>query len=230
MSTTPKAFIFDCDGTLIDSMAAWLEASPRLLSQYGIETTPEDFAEYECLSVEEECAAYHERWGIGADANEVFDRMLSLVRDAYATRVPARKGVLAFLEEARAAGIPIAVASSTDRVSVEIGLKAHGMLEFFSNITTTGETGVNKQHPDVYNLALARLEEHLDLGAVAHEDVWVFEDALFGLESSGSAGYRRVGIADPNGRHDEAEVRANCEIFIEDYHPGLLDEILNYRA
>lgn len=230
MSVTPKAFIFDCDGTLVDSMGAWLEASPRLLSGYGIETTPEDFAQFEHLAIEDECAAYHEHWGVGASAAEVVDRLLAIIRDSYATRVPTCEGVRSFLDAAHAAGIPMAIATSTDKESVEIALETHGLLGYFSNITTTKDSGTSKQRPDVYNLALARLEEEFGLGEVAHEDVWVFEDAFFGLKSTGEVGYRRVGIFDPNGHQDEAKVRANCEIFIEDYRAGLLDEILNFEA
>lgn len=230
MAALPKAFIFDCDGTLIDSMGAWLEASPRLLAEYGISTTPEDFAPFEHLSIEDECAAYHDHWGVGADGAEVADRLLAMMREAYATRVPECEGVHAFLDEVRAAGIPMAVATSTEIETVKVGLAAHGLLDYFGNVTTTEESGAGKDRPDVYNLALARLVDQFDLGEVSHGDVWVFEDAIFGLKSSGAAGYRRVGIVDANGRHGSDEVHANSEICIENYHPGLLDEILNYKA
>lgn len=228
MSSMPKAFIFDCDGTLIDSMGAWLEASPRLLAEYGVSTTPEDFARFEHMSIEEECNAYHEEWGVGESGEEVADRLLTMMREAYATRVPMREGAREFLESARKAGIPMAIATSTEKETVKVGLEANGLLEFFSNVTTTSESGVSKDQPDVYNLALERLSEEFGLGEVDHKDVWVFEDAIFGLKSSGSAGYRRVGIADPAGRHGSEEVEANCEIFIHDYPELTLDQILTY--
>ncbi|WP_102337396.1 HAD family hydrolase [Collinsella provencensis] len=230
MFATPKAFIFDCDGTLIDSMGAWIKASSRLLSEYGVEATPEDLAQFEHLAIEDECAAYHEHWGVGANAAEVVNRLLEIIRESYVTCVPTREGVRSFLDAVRDVGIPMAIATSTDKDSVEIALKAHGLLEYFSNITTTKDSGTSKRRPDVYNLALARLAEQHGLGEVVHEDVWVFEDAFFGLKSTGEVGYRRVGIFDPNGHQDEAKVRANCEIFIEDYRAGLLDEILNFEA
>ncbi len=230
MSALPKAFIFDCDGTILDSMGAWIEASPRLLAEYGIETTPEDFAQFEHLPIEEECAEYHRLWGIGKDGAEIADRLLAMMREAYATRVDVRVGVHEFLDEVRAAGIPMAIATSTEKETIIAGLKAHGLFDYFASITTTGESGVGKDQPDVYNLALSRLASQFDLGEVDHADVWVFEDALFGLQSSGAAGYRRVGIHDPLGRFTVEEVRANSEIFINNYPELSLSQILTYEA
>lgn len=230
MSAMPKAFIFDCDGTILDSMGAWIEASPRLLAEYGIETKPEDFAQFEHLPIEEECAAYHRVWGIGENGAEIAERLLAMMREAYATRVGVRVGVREFLDEVRAAGIPMAIATSTERETIIAGLKAHGLLDYFASVTTTVESGVGKDQPDVYNLALSRVAEQFDLGEVDHKDVWVFEDALFGLLSSGAAGYRRVGIHDPLGRFTVDDVRDNSEIFINDYPELSLSQILNYEA
>ena len=64
---------------------------------------------------------------------------------------------------------------------------------------------------------------------VDHTDVWVFEDMPFGLISSASAGYRRVGIFDPEGRAPRSDVQANCDIFIDSFTELTLDRILSYE-
>ena len=94
-------------------------------------------------------------------------------------------------------------------------------------VTTTGEAGRSKQFPDVYELALRRLEES---HGHAFDSVWVFEDAVFGLKSSGAAGFKRVGIYDPHGRMERNEVRANCEIFIDSYEELTLDRVLAFEG
>ena len=95
---------------------------------------------------------------------------------------------------------------------------------------TTGEAGASKDHPDVYNLALERLSEARGMDVPAQEDVWVFEDAVFGLKSSGSAGYRRVGIFDPHGRCKRSDVQANCELFIDEFTELSLERILTFEG
>ncbi len=228
----PAAFIFDCDGTLVDSMGAWLDVQPRLLASFGVEgLTPDDFAEFEALSVENECAAYHDKWGVGEPGGrDIFERLLGMLEQAYAEDVPARPGAPAFLERVHAAGIPCTVATSTPAHLVQAALEHTGLAPYLEGITTTEEAGASKEHPDVYNLALARLAEAHGLGEVDRRRVWVFEDALFGLLSAGAAGYRRVGIHDPAGRFTLEQVGANSEIFITAYEDDLLDRVLAFRS
>lgn len=225
----PAAFIFDCDGTLVDSMASWLRVQPRLLASLGVPgLTPADFAKFEHLSAEDECAAYRSEWGLELPAGAIYNRLMDMMEEAYRTEAAARPGMRAFLEEAAAAGIPMAVATSTPERLVRASLAQQGVEGYFENVTTTADAGASKEHPDVYNLALERLCAARGLGEVAPCDVWVFEDAVFGLKSSGSAGYRRVGIFDAHGRCQREDVMANCELFVDDYHEGLLGAILRF--
>lgn len=227
--TAPRAFIFDCDGTLLQSMGMWLRAEPALLKTYGIDTVPDDFAEFESLSLMGECEGYHRKWGVGASGEDVYGRLMEMVCEGYRHEVTARPGVIDFLEAAQAAGIPMGIATSTPPEAVRIGLDSCGLSGYFDTLVTTGEAGASKDHPDVYDLALSKLSAAHDLGDVDRPDVWVFEDAVFGLKSSGSVGYRRVGIFDGEGRAQREDVKANCEIFIDSFEELGLERILSFE-
>ena len=106
---TPKvAFIFDCDGTLVNSTPVWAYAQPELLHRHGVDVTVDDFAKFEHLSLEDECQAYHDTWGIGANGEELYRELSDILIDGY-SKVPPRDGLLAFLEQAKAAGINIPI-------------------------------------------------------------------------------------------------------------------------
>ena len=220
------AFIFDCDGTLVNSTPVWAQAQPELLRRHGIEVTVDDFAQFEHLSLEDECQAYHDTWGIGANGEEVYRELSEILIVGY-SKVPPREGLLAFLEQAKVAGIAMCVATSTPADLVASALAGSGLDAYMEFITTTGEAGRSKQFPDVYELALRRLEER---HGRAFDRTWVFEDAVFGLKSSGSAGFKRVGIYDPHGRMKRDEVRANCDIFIDSYEELTLDRVLAFEG
>ena len=220
------AFIFDCDGTLVNSTLVWAYAQPELLRRHGIEVTVDDFAQFEHLSLEDECQAYHDRWGICTNGEEVYRELSEILIVGY-SKVPPREGLLAFLEQAKAAGIAMCVATSTPADLVQSALAGSGLDAYMEFITTTGEAGRSKQFPDVYELALRRLQER---HGRAFDRAWVFEDAVFGLKSSGSAGFKRVGIFDPHGRMERDEVRANCDIFIDSYEELTLDRVLAFEG
>lgn len=227
--TAPRAFIFDCDGTLLQSMGMWLRVEPALLKTYGVDTVPDDFAEFESLSLMGECAGYHRKWGVGKTVEEVYERLIEMVCEGYRHEVTVRPGVIDFLSAAKSADIPMGIATSTEPEAVRIGLDSCGLSGFFDTLVTTGEAGASKDHPDVYDLALSKLCAERGLGDVDRKDVWVFEDAVFGLKSSGSVGYRRVGIFDSEGRASREDVKANCEIFIDSFEELTLDRILSFE-
>ena len=62
--------------------------------------------------------------------------------------------VLAFLAER---GIGMAAATSSPRGHVTRALARLGLLEYFTEIFTTGEIGVSKHKPDIYRMAAERL-------------------------------------------------------------------------
>lgn len=220
------AFIFDCDGTLVNSTPVWAYAQPELLRRHGIDATVDDFAQFEHLSLEDECQAYHDTWGIGAHGEELYRELGEILIDGY-SKVPPREGLLAFLNQAKAAGIAMCVATSTPAELVTSALAGAGLDAYMEFVTTTGEAGRSKQFPDVYELALRRLEER---HGHKFERTWVFEDAVFGLKSSGTAGFNRVGIYDPHGRMERDEVRDNCDIFIDSYEDLDLARVLAFEG
>lgn len=220
------AFIFDCDGTLVNSTPVWAYAQPELLRRYGIDVKIDDFAQFEHLSLEDECQAYHDTWGIGENGEELYRELSDILIDGY-SKVPPREGLLAFLEQAKLADIAMCVATSTPAELVQSALAGAGLDAYMEFITTTGEAGRSKQFPDVYELALRRLEER---HGHQFESAWVFEDAVFGLRSSGTAGFKRVGIYDPHGRMERDEVRDNCDIFIDSYEDLDLAHVLSFEG
>lgn len=226
-TAAPKvAFIFDCDGTLVNSTPVWAYAQPELLHRHGIDVTVDDFAKFEHLSLEDECQAYHDTWGIGANGEELYRELSDILIDGY-SKVPPREGLLAFLEQAKEAGIAMCVATSTPAELVKSALAGAGLDRYMEFVTTTGEAGRSKQFPDVYELALRRLEER---HGHQFERAWVFEDAVFGLKSSGTAGFKRLGIYDPHGRMKRDDVRANCDIFIDSYEELDLARVLSFEG
>lgn len=220
---TPQAFIFDCDGTLVDSMHMWLTLYPELVAGYGIHMTPEDFAPTEHMSLPDEMAYYHEKLGIADSAEALVAEVRAMIRDKYAHEIPLCPGVRPFLESAAEAGIPLGVATSTDADIVTLALERLGIAGFFRTIVTTDEAGSSKEHPDVYHLALERTAP-----GVRPQDAWVFEDAMFGLKAARGAGYHTLGVYDAHGRADRAVVRANASIFVTSFEQLALDDILSF--
>jgi HAD superfamily hydrolase (TIGR01509 family) len=99
-------------------------------------------------------------------------------------RCPLRPGVTRLLAEAREAGVPLAIASTTAAANVDALLSRHlgpNALRQFHSIVCSDLVRQKKPAPDIYRLALATL------GRAADECV-AFEDSMNGLRAAKAVG------------------------------------------
>jgi thiamine pyrophosphokinase len=202
--------IFDCDGTLVDSMPMWFGAFPELVARHGSTMSDELVAELEPLNLEDECDELHGRLGIGRSGEALYDELYEQVREHYAHDVHAFEGCRAFLSTLAEAGIPMDVATSTTESLVWVALRANGLDGFFRRVFCTSDVGASKERPDVYLAALA------DLGTL-QGSTWVFEDAPFGVEVARSAGFNTVCIHNEHDGRDADFLRATATLFSDGY-------------
>ena len=127
--------IFDCDGTLVDSMGMWTHAYEWLYDHYGSEGAPMDVVEPMALA--DACRLFHDEYGMGSSGEEVYETLTAHVRDAYEREVALMPGAREFLDELSAAGIPMIVASSTPKRELWHALCAHGLDGYFMDAVST---------------------------------------------------------------------------------------------
>ncbi|MDO4538613.1 MAG: thiamine diphosphokinase [Coriobacteriales bacterium] len=191
-----RGAIFDCDGTLLDSMPMWSKSCIGLLERYGVEDAARVFAEQESLDMDKKCYWYHDHLGIGESGEALYRELWETVVAAYNDEVEAWPGVKAFLQELLDAHIPMVIASSTPPELLKMALAAHGLDTYFSELIFAGDVGRGKEFPDVYLAACKRL-------GTPREDTWVFEDAPFGVRSATRAGFPVVAITNDHDGRDQ---------------------------
>ena len=197
--------IFDCDGTLVDSMGMWTHAYDWLCERYGVEGVPME--RLESLSLRDTCDFFHDELGIPASPGELYEEVCAHVRDAYEREVALMPGARDFLDELSAAGVPMVVASSTPLRELRFALEVHDLARYFSDVVSTEDVGGrDKEFPDVYLEAARRL-------GTPRETTWVFEDAPFGVRTSRRAGFAVVGLMNDHDGRREEDVRPHCDVF-----------------
>ena len=217
---TISGAIFDCDGTLLDSMPMWRTAFSDLVGRHGVEATDEMQRHVEPLTLQQSCGWLHEELGLGESGDALYRELTDWVREQYATTVAEMPGARGFLESLAAAGIPMIIATSTPSELVRGALEVHGLDGYFGDIVSTAEVrrGLDKEFPDVYLEALERL-------AVPLPEVWVFEDAPFGVRTARRAGFHVAAIYNDHDGRDESFVHAWADLFSHEYDTLTLDAI-----
>ena len=140
--------IFDLDGVVLDSMSIWNDLGARYLRRLGVAPEPGLNEILFSMSMEQGAAYLQARYALPMTAQEVGAGIEEMLQDYYYNEVPAKDGapeLLAFLAER---GIGMAAATSSPRAHVTRALARLGLLEYFTEIFTTGEIGVSKHKPD----------------------------------------------------------------------------------
>ena len=191
-----RGAIFDCDGTLLDSMPMWTNSCVDLLRRYGVGDAERVFAEHESLDMDKKCYWYHDNLGIGESGEALYRELWETVEEAYREEVKPFPGCAALLRKLKNAGVRMVIASSTPTELLRIALETHGLIEYFEEFVFAGDVGRGKEFPDVYLAAQERL-------GTAREDTWVFEDAPFGVRSATRVGFPVVAVLNDHDGRDE---------------------------
>ena len=181
-----RGLIFDCDGTLVDSMPLHYHAWVEVLRRYGLDFTEARFYQWAGVPVDEIIHRLAADQGLTVDA-----KTIAAERDSYFHSLPASdlRPVAAVVDIARRfrRQLPMAVATGSTKASAEASLRAIGILDWFDAVICSQDVGRPKPAPDVFLMAAERI-------AVAPGECVAFEDGEAGLQAALAAGMHVVDI------------------------------------
>jgi HAD superfamily hydrolase (TIGR01509 family) len=182
------AYLFDCDGTIADSMPlhylAWREA----LVEQGCDFPERLFYEWGGMPVLEIISTLNRQQGLNMDVETVAHRKENLYYE-YLPRLTAVPEVLEVIETAKGK-LPFAVVSGSTRESVTASLKVLNLLDRFQALVCAGDYTRSKPDPEGFLMAAEWL-------GVAPEKCLVFEDTAMGIQAATAAGMASVKVLQP---------------------------------
>lgn len=199
--------IFDCDGTLIDSMGVWRELESELARRAHATVTPADTEVLCTLNIPETAQYFHDRFGLGSSGDEVVGMIDEFIMGYYRHRAQARPGVMAFLEALAQRGVVMSVASSSPQSYLQAGLACAGIASYLRAIVSVEDVGSSKREPRVYDHAR-------ELMGTEKAFTWGFEDSIYAVRTLARAGYGVVGVydRDDSGTWDQLSTEADLAI------------------
>ena len=194
----PPALVFDIDGTFSETEETHREAFNQTFAAYGLRWAW-DRPMYKKL-LEVTGGKERMRHYIATFDPQGGERALLLIPEIHAAKTvrytamidqgaaQPRPGVKRLIAEARSAGVPVAIATTTSFPNVEALIKstlgADGMALF--DAVGAGDVIENKKPaPDIFNYTLEQL-------GIGPEDAIALEDSVNGLRSATAAGLRTI--------------------------------------
>ncbi len=183
-----QAYLFDCDGTIADSMPLHYIAWKHALSEQGCDFPEDLFYQWGGMPVHKIISTLNERQGLQMPVESVAVRKENLYYE-YLPKLTAVPEVLEVIEAAHGS-LPFAVVSGSTRESVTASLESLNLLDKFQTLVCAGDYQRSKPHPEAFLLAAKRL-------GVPPENCLVFEDTAMGIEAATAAGMASVKILQP---------------------------------
>jgi HAD superfamily hydrolase (TIGR01509 family) len=183
-----RAYLFDCDGTVVDSMPLHYIAWTKALGEWGATFDEKLFYEWGGKPPLEIVATLNRMQGLNMPVEEVAERKENYYFEFLPQLKPVPE-VLAVIEAERGR-IPFAVVSGSTRESVIKSLTTVGLLDRFDILLGSDDYARGKPAPDAYLAAAAEL-------GIAPKDCLVFEDTALGIDSATAAGMLSVRVPSP---------------------------------
>jgi HAD superfamily hydrolase (TIGR01509 family) len=192
-----KAYLFDCDGTIADSMPLHYVAWNSILTEYGASFPERLFYAWGGRPIRDILDTLNQEQDLDMPVEDIAKRKEAMYFDL----LHELKAVPEVLEHILLSHgkIPFAVVSGSERPSVVASLEALGILDRFDTLVCAGDYVNGKPAPDPFLLAAERL-------GVDPKDCLVFEDTDMGIASATAAGMASVRILQPHERPQTEEM------------------------
>jgi len=183
-----KAYLFDCDGTIADSMPLHYIAWKKILAEWNCHFDEHHFYSLGGTPIAEIVSMLNKQHGLSMPVEAVCTRKEEL----YYELLPQLKAIPEVLEHihARHGEIPFAVVSGGTREAVTASLNTLEILDRFDTLVCAEDYKNGKPHPEAFLLAADRL-------GVAPARCLVFEDTDLGIQAATAAGMPSVKIPPP---------------------------------
>lgn len=207
-----KSILFDMDGVLLDSEYAVRTACIQMLQEYGIRASHEDFLPFTGMGEDGFIGGVTEKYGV-AYSTEMKDKAYAIYDTIAAEKIHLFPGIREMVLELQRRGLGLAVASSADRVKVNINLRCLGLSpDDFQAVITGSDIRRKKPDPEIFLTAAAGIPTD-------PAQCMVVEDAPSGVRAAKAAGALCAAVT---STFSQAQLREAGADFILAHTPDLL--------
>ena len=183
------AVVFDLDGTLIDTESLCNAAGAEACARLGFPVSLEFFEGLAGIDDRTRARLIEEHTGRPVEYRAFlaeWDRLCTL---RFQQGIPLKPGAVELLDRLSAAGLPLALATSSREGPAREKFEGAGLLPLFRTVVTFDDVAAPKPAPDPYLLAAERL-------GVEPRRCLAFEDSETGARSAQAAGLTVVQVPD----------------------------------
>lgn len=205
-----KTYVFDLDGTLVDSMPAAVKVVLDFLTERGI-SCPDDIVKtFTPLGFKGIAEYYVSHLGVKMPPEEIYACFTKKLNRAYAHEIPLKSGVRETLLALKAQGARLNVLTASPHVFTDVCLQNNGIYDLFDNVWSVEDFGLKKSDVEIYEKVANAL-------GVDVKDVVMIDDCVDVIKTAKSAGALTIGVYDASWEKDWAEMQDTADFCVADF-------------
>lgn len=203
-------YLFDFDGTLVDSMPTFVSAMLRILDENHVPYNSDIIKIITPLGLNGTAEYYINRLGLNMTKEQLIFVMKEYMLDAYFHIIPAKENVFKVLKELKAGGASLNVLTASPHITLDACLKRLGMWDLFDNVWSCDDFNTSKSDPNIYVQAAEKLHTTV-------ENVLFLDDNLNADLTAKSAGMQVCGVYDESSKDYVEQIKAATDYYIYNF-------------
>jgi HAD superfamily hydrolase (TIGR01509 family) len=203
-------YLFDFDGTLVDSMPTYVSAVLRLLDENKITYGSDIVKIITPLGFIGTARYFRDELGLDMSVEGAVAAMHANAIRGYTYDVPAKANVIDTLYALSRRGDSLNILTASPHATLDVCLKRLGIFELFDNVWSCEDFGTTKADPDIYKMAAERI------GASVCDVVFLDDNYNADLTAK-RAGMKVIGVYDESSAEYEQQIRSITDAYISDF-------------
>ena len=204
-----STYLFDFDGTLVDSMPTFVSVMTRILDENNIKyddslvkiITPLGYAG---------TAKYFIELGLDMPEDEILSLMNEYAYNEYLLNIPAKENVISVLKSLKEQGANLNVLTASPHAVLDPCLKRLGIYDIFTNVWSCDDFNTTKANPEIYKMAAEKIGENI-------ESILFLDDNLNADKTAKSAGMIVCGVYDESSKDYVDDMKSITDYYIYDF-------------
>lgn len=204
------SYLFDFDGTLVDSMPTYVSSMLRILDENNISYDKSIVKTITPLGLNGTARYYINDLGINMSKEALILLMKEYMLDAYLYTIPAKQNVVSVLKELKQQGVSLNVLTASPHITLDACLKRLGIFDLFDNVWSCDDFATTKADPEIYVKAAEKMNTTVN-------KVLFLDDNLNADTVAKSAGMLVCGVYDESSKDYTDQIKSATDFYIYDF-------------
>lgn len=204
-----KTYLFDFDGTLVDSMPTYISVMLKILDENNINYS-DDIVKIITPLGYKGTAEYFKKIGLKIPESELLKTMKAQILDEYMYRIDAKENVISTLNILKDNGADLNILTASPHITLDPCLKRLGILDLFTNVWSCDDFNTTKTDPQIYISAAEKIGKPI-------EEILFLDDNYNADMSAKKSGIKVCGVYDKSSEEYTESIKEISDYYIYDF-------------